>query len=269
MAVIVDYGPTWRRFQCGLCDVLCLICRPCDFGHRYCSTECGRKARRQNRRRAQAYYQHKNLNAHRTAQAASRARKRDQANSSKPVEQACSGDAQCCQDQQAAQECVASAPSTALTATDALTVATSSNAPLSSTGQTGDQLILSAESICGTGVIQAPAGHSLSNCRQLGNSGEQQSVASAPPLLHDVAEFAPVDAITPSAKHLNAHPVTDHSLAEAAKRINVSVISVAEAEGPGAWPTNVARVWRDPLCCSFCARPLALSAGIHHWHGSG
>ena len=46
-----------RFFSCKQCQRLVHICRWCDRGHRYCSTECAQEARRESQRRSGALYQ--------------------------------------------------------------------------------------------------------------------------------------------------------------------------------------------------------------------
>jgi hypothetical protein len=73
-------GRTYRLFYCARCAALVLICSECDCGHRYCSEEHSKEARRQKHAQAQANYQRKHHKewrvAHREHQKSYRERER-------------------------------------------------------------------------------------------------------------------------------------------------------------------------------------------------
>jgi hypothetical protein len=48
----------FRQRRCRACNAVFVICRPCDRGQRYCSSECRIPALRQQRRRANRRHQH-------------------------------------------------------------------------------------------------------------------------------------------------------------------------------------------------------------------
>ena len=65
-----------RLFNCARCHALTIICRACDRGHRYCSSNCGAQARRDSQNRSTAQYQKTRRGQHANAQRQRRYRER-------------------------------------------------------------------------------------------------------------------------------------------------------------------------------------------------